>query len=217
MKSLILRSILVTLMFFMNGCNDKYNPKEGDLLFQNLDCGPLCESIENVEEGINGSKISHVGILIKGTDNNWYVAEALDKVKITPLNEFLYRSKDASGNPKVIVGRIKDKYSSYTSGFKNRLQALYNKPYDDEFKIGNNKFYCCELVYEVFQNKEGKHLFKLKPMTFRNMHTGKIDSVWINYFKKLEIPVPEGKLGCNPANYSKSNKIRIIYSYGKMN
>jgi hypothetical protein len=207
-------SFLNLLMF--TACKYKYEPQEGDLLFQSLNCGPLCNSIENVEEGINNTRISHVGILVKGDDEKWYVAEALDKVKLTPLSDFLSRSKDKNGNPKVIVGRIKGKYKPYLTNLKRKLLKLYNKPYDDEFKIGNDKFYCCELVYEVFTNKEGKHLFNLKPMTFKNRVTGKIDSIWINYFHRLNKPIPEGKPGCNPANYSKSDKIYIIYTYGDL-
>ncbi|MHC4724324.1 MAG: hypothetical protein ACYS9V_08765 [Planctomycetota bacterium] len=40
-----------------------FEPKEGDLLFQDLDCGPLCDAIEKVTTGYQGSNFSHVGIL----------------------------------------------------------------------------------------------------------------------------------------------------------
>ena len=36
--------------------------KTGDLLFQNLDCGSLCDAIETVTEGYNAQKFSHIGL-----------------------------------------------------------------------------------------------------------------------------------------------------------
>ena len=190
-------------------------PHEGDILFQDLDCGPLCKAIENVEPGIYGTHISHVGILCKNK-GKWYVAEAYGKVKLTPLNEFLYRTTDKDNNPKVIVARVKKEYKNYLHDLKRKIYQQLNKEYDSNFLPGNDKLYCCELIYYVFTNRSGKHLFDFKPMSFKNRKTGKIDSLWFEYFKKLNGKIPENIPGCNPAAYSKSNKIQIIKSYGRL-
>ena len=40
---------LVALILLVLGCNSKVSElKEGDLLFQDLNCGPLCDAIEAV-------------------------------------------------------------------------------------------------------------------------------------------------------------------------
>ncbi len=197
----------------INACTS-YTPHEGDLLFQDLDCGPLCNAIENVEKGYNNTRISHVGIVVKD-NGKWYVAEAYRKVQKTPLREFLHRSTDAHGNPKIIVGRIKKQYSTYATLFKQILDTLYGKPYDDEFLTNNGKYYCCELVYEIFQDKNGKHLFDLQPMQF-SQQSNRIDSIWIVYFHKLKKKIPLNQPGCNPAHYSLSDKLEIVAILGDL-
>jgi len=206
--------VVIIIVSILTSCYN-FIPKEGDLIFQDLDCGSLCEAIEKVEKGYQNTNISHMGVIVK-YDNKFYVAEAYGQVKKTPLKEFLYRTTDNNGTPKVIVGRIKKQYfKQYANNFKKILDTLYGKPYDEEFEINNGKYYCCELVYEIFKNKKGENLFKLKQMSFTNMETTKIDSVWIEYFHKLKKNIPIGKPGCNPANYSKSNKIKIKFPYYK--
>ncbi len=210
-----IKLLFVTVIIaVMSACN-KYTPREGDLLFQDLDCGPLCDAIENVEKGYGNTNISHVGIVVKD-NGKWYVAEAYGMVKKTPLYDFINRTLDKNGNPKIIVGRIKEQYRAYTANFKRILDTLYGKPYDDEFRINNGKYYCCELVYEVFADSNGNKLFDLIPMKFSAPASGTPDSVWIEYFKKMNLEVPCNQPGCNPANYSKSDKLEIIAVLGNL-
>ena len=51
-------------------------------------------------------------------------------------------------------------------------------------------------------------------MTFINPKTQKTMDVWRDYYQKLNIEVPEGKLGINPGIMSLSNKIDIVHIYG---
>lgn len=38
-------------------------------------------------------------------------------------------------------------------------------------------------------------------------------AVWIDYFDKINITIPEGEDGINPGSLSLSNKINIVYNY----
>jgi len=183
--------------------------KTGDFLFQDLDCGALCDAIENATFNNKKYTISHLGIVFIKKDSV-FVIEAFDGVSKTPLHVFLNRSKTKENKPRVIVARLKEKYQKLIPNFISRIKREIGKSYDTEFKLFNNKYYCSELVYENMLDAKNKPLFTVKPMTFKNKNTGKTDQAWIDYFKKQNIPIPEGELGCNPADYMLSDQLKII-------
>ena len=188
--------------------------KKGDLLFQDLDCGALCDAIESVTTGINNAHLSHVGIVTDITnENKVLITEAIGgKVKQTGLDDFLARSKDLCGRPKVIVGRVKD--SLIIQNAISSLKKYTGKKYDDVFNIDNDSYYCSELVYFTFENNTGQKLFSLLPMTFKDKKTGKYFKSWVEYFKDYKVEIPEGQPGINPGSISRSDKIQILYKYG---
>jgi hypothetical protein len=51
-------------------------------------------------------------------------------------------------------------------------------------------------------------------MTFVDPRTGGTFPIWQEYFAKLGVAIPEGKLGINPGEISRSKVIDIIYNYG---
>ncbi len=198
--------------------NSGYVVREGDLLFQDLDCGPLCEAIEKVTEGYRGSKISHVGIITKDSCDNYVVIEALSNgVGVTPYLKFLERSNDVNGNPKVIVGRLKKRYRYLIPSAINEAYSLLGKPYDRVFDIKNEAYYCSELIYEIFlRANNGKPIFELQPMTFRDPDNGETFPAWEKYYLEIEAPIPEGELGLNPGSISRSSVITIVHAFGTL-
>ncbi|MES2778655.1 MAG: YiiX/YebB-like N1pC/P60 family cysteine hydrolase, partial [Bacteroidota bacterium] len=90
------------------------------------------------------------------------------------------------------------------------LQQL-GKPYDDPFLYDNGKYYCSELIYDAFAfANNGKPFFQLEPMTFKQPNSTSYFPVWIEYYQKLNIPIPEGKPGINPGGISRSDKIEFL-------
>ena len=124
----------------MISCGNSFHLLEGDLLFQDLDSSPLCDAIELVTTGYNNANLSHIGLIIS-ENGKLKVLEALPpKVKTTELKEFLNRSHDKNGKPKVIVGRLKDQYKH---SIPNAIQFAKNQietQYDEPFLIDNNKY-----------------------------------------------------------------------------
>ncbi len=209
---------LIVLIFIVTSCNnsgEKFFPKDGDLLFQDLDCGQLCDAIEKVTDGYRHYDISHVGI-VNIENDSIFVIEANGKgVVKTPLDEFLNRSLDNDGNPKVIVGRLNDSLSSLIPKALRYAKQYLGKPYDDKFVMNDSAFYCSELIYRIFYlANDNKPVFHLHPMTFCFPGTNKIMPVWIDYFRKMKMSVPEGRKGCNPAEFSGSKNLKIVYEYG---
>ena len=197
--------------------NNSFPLQEGDLLFQDSDCGPFCDAIEKVTHGIKGSKLSHVGMVIQGGDSGFVVLEAITKgVVETPIDTFLNRSFDKEGNPKVLIGRLKPNQQSLIQpAIKSALQHR-GKAYDEVFDLNNEKYYCSELIYFAFKEaNNGTPVFQLRAMTYKDPDTKEIFPIWKEYFQNLGVPVPEGQPGLNPGSMSRSLYLEIVHAYGK--
>lgn len=197
-------------------CTSEFELREGDFLFQDMDCGPMCNAIEEVTQGINGAKLSHVGLVVFQNDSI-KVVEAISKgVVFTPLDDFLNRSHDADGNPKVLVGRLRKEYRSLIPAAIQNLQQYKGCSYNQSYLMGNDEVYCSQLMYLIFKEaNNGKDVFQLAPMTFKPLNSSDYFEVWENYYHELGIPVPEGQPGINPAGMSRSPYLNIVYTYGK--
>lgn len=178
----------------------------GDLLFQDIDCGPLCDAIEAVTEGCNGKDFSHIGLVYVRNDSV-LVIEAIGKdVHLTPLDVFAKRS----AHP-LVTGRVKPKYKAVAQKAVNNALAQTGVPYDDVFLYNNGKYYCSELIYDAFkQANGGVPFFELQPMTFRQPGSKEYFPVWVEYYADLKTEIPEGKPGINPGGISRSKKMMII-------
>lgn len=220
--SFIIKIILVFTIFsscrtIKNVSDTTFNLQEGDLLFQDSDCGPFCTSIEKVTFGYKGAKLSHVGMAIQDEQNDIQIIEAVSAgVVITPLDEFLNRARDENGNSKVIVGRVDANHQSLIPSAIRFAQGKLGQAYDEIFDINNDKYYCSELIYDAFKYAhDGIPLFYLKPMTFVDPDTGKTFPIWADYYQDLGEEIPEGKPGLNPGGISQSQYINIVHVYGK--
>ncbi len=206
--------LLIVLFAMSSCCTMKIH--QGDLLFQDLRCGPLCDAIDQATYGYNGYNINHMGIVVRRGMRK-YVLEAYKKVQLTPLHKFLYRSTDENGRPLVIVGRLKPQYRYLLPKAIDYGLSLVGKPYDSVFVLNNGAYYCSELIYEMFKHaNNGKDFFPVYPMNFKSLKTGQIPQVWKQYFAKYNMYVPQYQMGCNPADYSRSKKIQIVAQCGKM-
>jgi len=95
---------------------------------------------------LTNSKLTHCGIIFH-KDGVPYVFEAVQPVKITPLNKWINRGIQK----KYIVTRYKHSIS------KKDMDNMYQyakkqlgKPYDLKFQWSNSKMYCSELIYKTY-------------------------------------------------------------------
>ena len=192
----------------------EYSPKEGDLIFQDLDSSPLCSAIEEVTPGIFNQNFSHVGLIIK-VENKFKIIESFSNgVKIIDIKKFLSRSLTESGIPKITIARIHEEIKKrnpnlITNAIKKSKNFL-GTPYDEKFLLNNNSFYCSEFIYEIFS--QDFDFFNLNKMTFKNKD-GIYLKTWVDYFKQLKMEIPEEKRGINPGIMTLNKNLKFIYNY----
>lgn len=187
------------------------NLQEGDLLFQDLNCGDLCHAIETVTEGVNGKDFSHCGMVVLINDTLMVVEAIGEKVQVNTLKAFLTRSGDTSMVTNITVGRVKKKYLPLIEVATNVAIQKIGQPYDHEFILDNGSWYCSELLYDAFKTaNDQKDFFELAPMTYKDPETQSFFPAWIDYYNQLDKPIPEGKMGLNPGSISRSDNIHII-------
>ena len=123
--------------------------REGDVIFQTSQSqqSPLIQIATR-------SKISHCGIIVM-KNGKPYVLETLKTLVVTPLEKFIARGEDGKyWLKRSKKDNIKIKYGSYLG-----------KPYDLAFKFDNGKFYCSELIYDIYKNQLGIELCEPKKVS----------------------------------------------------
>lgn len=184
----------------------KIKLKDGDLLFQDLDCGPLCDAIEAVTQGYKGKDFSHMGMVVHRNDSIFIIEAAGSAVRLTPLEKFSKNTKK-----QMLIGRLKKKYQPLIPQAISFSLRQVGVPYDQEYIYDNGSYYCSELIYDAFKSANHKKpFFELFPMTYKQPGTNEFFPAWVDYYKNIGKDIPEGKPGCNPGGMSTSDKIDII-------
>ena len=203
-----MKRFLFLILLFQFSCfvqAQKIQLQTGDLLFQKMNCGELCEAIHAVTKGYQGNDFSHLGLVLIEDDSVFILEAAGNAVRKVTLEEF---SKNTTTT--MFIGRVKKKYEKLIPQVISFSKEQLGIPYDDDYLYDNGKYYCSELIYDAFLNAYGKPFFELQPMTFKQPETNVFFPVWIAYYNDLKIEIPEGKPGCNPGGISTSKKIKII-------
>lgn len=197
--------ILFFLFAFYWNFSQKIQLKNGDFIFQSMNCGELCEAINQVTEGYKGIDFNHMGMIVIQNDSILVLEASGSEVKLTPLETF-----KSYTNQTMYVGRLKKRFQKLIpTAIEFGLQQL-GTPYDYTYLYDNGSYYCSELIYDCFLQANGKPFFKLYPMTFKAPGSNDYFNAWAEYYQKLNIEIPEGKPGCNPGGISTSKKIKIL-------
>ncbi|WP_111706911.1 YiiX/YebB-like N1pC/P60 family cysteine hydrolase [Lutibacter citreus] len=199
---------------------NKFKLKEGDILFQDLDKENIDDAIKKVTETGLKFNFTHVAIVVKD-NNKLKVLEAISSgVQLSSISTFLDRNLE-NGKPKVVVGRLKKVFKPLIKPAIEYGKTLVGLPYDKIYIIGDDNYYCSELLYVMFHKiNSTTNPFQLEPMTFKDPKTNETLKFWINYYTELNHSIPEGEPGLNPNGMSKSPNINLVYDYSigkKMN
>lgn len=205
--------LIITLILF-SACKAKdYVPQEGDLIFKVAAYSDFSKAITDATATQSSIQFDHVAIvaLEKGKP---YIIEASSKKGVvrTKWEDFISSATSINGKPGLVVMRIHKETNLSLSEAVATANTFIGEEYDWSFYPDNGKMYCSELVYESFRKTDGSHLFTTQPMNFRNTK-GNMPTFWIDLFKKLRKPIPEGIPGTNPNEMSKDPALEEIYSF----
>ena len=210
-KSCLIISLFTLGLFSCSEPKIKEELQEGDILFQDLDCGPLCDAIEAVTKGVDGKDFSHCAMVINVNDTLMVIEAIGDQVQINTLEKFFKRSGDSISIQKVTAGRIKEKYKAVIDPAIQFAKQQIGIAYDDVFLLNNEKWYCSELLYESFKiANHGEDFFPFHYMTFKEPKSDHFFPAWIDYYAELGAEIPEGEAGISPGLISRSDKLEII-------
>jgi hypothetical protein len=206
-----MRCILIILLLLAVSLSAQERQKlplaDGDLIFQDMDCGPLCDAIEAVTEGYGGKDFSHMGMVYHRNDTVYVIEAAGSAVRLSTLEKFSWNTKK-----EMPVLRLKKKYRHLIpSAIAFSLKQL-GVPYDDEYVYDNGAYYCSELIYDAFLFANGgEAFFELTPMTYKQPGSDEFFPAWTAYYKAIGKTIPEGLPGCNPGGMSMSNKLEKAF------
>ncbi|MGI9275883.1 MAG: YiiX/YebB-like N1pC/P60 family cysteine hydrolase [Endozoicomonas sp.] len=189
--------------------------QRGDLLFQLRTGGELEWIISRIFAGHNGMALNHVAIY-SGSDE--LIEAIMPEVRRTPVREFASRSvADGVGHPCLIQARLLPEYSHLIPAALSFSEQQLEQPYDSAYGSHQESWYCSKLIVDAFRYaNNGDFLFPETSMGFRDMETGELFTYWVDHYRKLDKPVPEGMPGSHPALLSCSPLLEITRVFGQL-
>jgi Orthopoxvirus protein of unknown function (DUF830). len=110
------------------------------------------------------SKYSHCGIIYK-LNSEYYVFEAVQPVKLTPLDKWIARGKDGE----YVIKRLKNANEVLNAETLRKMRTIgesfMGKSYDLTFEWSDEKIYCSELIWKVFHRATGIEIGELEELS----------------------------------------------------
>ncbi|MDR2443647.1 MAG: hypothetical protein LBE31_09025 [Deltaproteobacteria bacterium] len=129
--------------------------RPGDIVFQAINTKQTEALI-----AATGSIYTHCGVVIE-KEGGLFVLEALLKMSETPLDQWLAR-----GDSNYVVMRLKEAENILTEKALGDLSMAFHQfdelTYDLYFEWSDERMYCSELVWKIFENGLGLVLVPLK-------------------------------------------------------
>ena len=198
-KILLVAAIAIAVFFLGRGAyymirNLTYTPQQGDVIFH------VSESSQSAAIKLGTwSRYSHCGLIIK-KNGKLYVLEAENGVELTPIRQWLKRGKMCHHYR---VMRLKDEQTL-------NLPYKLGGRYDRAFRFNNGKYYCSELVWELY----GKNNINLcSPKELQDYHFLYLPLVQ-KHIKSRGFTMEQKVVA--PVDLVKSHKLKTVsYGYGK--
>ncbi|MDR1124485.1 MAG: YiiX family permuted papain-like enzyme [Deltaproteobacteria bacterium] len=141
--------------------------KAGDLIFQSLNTSQsLALRIAT------GSEYTHCGIILE-KDGKLQVLEAIGPVTWTPLADWIARGEKGH----YVLMRLKDAGAltpEALAAMLNDVATFAGKPYDFLFQWSDDKIYCSELVWKLYQRNTGLELGPLRRIADYNLDSEEV-------------------------------------------
>jgi len=133
--------------------------ENGDIIFQTSK-----SSQSKAIQLATNSKYSHMGIIYEN-DGQFYVYEAVQPVKLTPLKEWINRGK----NGHYVIKRLKNADQVLNNSTLTKMKQIgeyfKGKPYDIYFEWSDDKIYCSELVWKIYKQAADVEIGQLEKLS----------------------------------------------------
>jgi len=185
--------------------NGKQTPFEeiqsGDIIFQT--------SLSNQSKAIQiatKSKYSHMGLIYQ-KGNRFYVYEAVQPVKLTPLLQWIKRGE----NGHFVIKRLKNSAQILTqknlAKMKVAGEKYLSKSYDSKFQWSDDKMYCSELVWKIYKEVFDIEIGKLEKIKDFDLSDKRVEKkVKERYGNRL----PLDELVITPDRMFNSNLLKTV-------
>ncbi|HOI32081.1 MAG TPA: YiiX family permuted papain-like enzyme, partial [Bacteroidales bacterium] len=201
--------LLVLTIFF--GCSNGKTEKtiqelgqtiqNGDIIFQTS----LSDQSKAIQLATN-SKYSHMGIIYED-DGQYFVYEAVQPVKLTPLKDWINRGE----NRHYVIKRLKNADKVLTQETLTKMKQIgekyKGKNYDIYFEWSDDKIYCSELVWKIYKEATGIEIGELEHLSDFDL-TNEI--VQQKMKERYGDNIPKEEKVISPAAMFNSNKLATI-------
>ena len=175
--------------------------KTCDLLFVTIPENSLKEDLsKDISLSIDNENdiCIHVALLKNEINEEIKVieAETEDGVIYRSLKNFIEMNYKKNPLKKFYIKRIKSTSEEVIIRWINEIEKLigYKK---HSYLTSKDSLYCCELIYNVYKDNKNQPLFTENPMNFKDKE-GNFLQYWIEFYKKLNKEIPQGKMGITP-------------------
>ena len=189
----------------MISCHSKIESTEfqnGDIIFQTSKSGQ-----SKAIQLATGSKYSHMGIIYK-QDNDCFVYEAVQPVKLTPLNEWIKRGEEGH----YVIKRIKNSQNLLTPAALTKMKQIgekyAGKDYDLYFEWSDSRIYCSELVWKIYKEAIGLEIGELGKLSDFNLTDKAVKQKLIERYGDN---IPKDELVISPASMFNSNLVETVF------
>jgi uncharacterized protein YycO len=176
--------------------------QDGDIIFQT--------SQSNQSKAIQvatHSKFSHCGIIINKGKNR-FVLEAVEPVRLTPIDIFIKKGKNNS----YAVKRLKATFI-LDNNAKEKMKKIgvtyLGRHYDLSFDWSDEKIYCSELVWKIYKNGANIELGKLQQLKDFDLKNSLVQQKLKERYGKN---IPYNEIVISPEAIFNSDKLETVFT-----
>jgi hypothetical protein len=152
----LILALATAVVLASGGCSNGYAPQNGDIVFQ-TSRSAQSEAIQRATD----SPYSHMGVVFL-RDEKPFVYEAVEPVKLTPLGQWIRRGEGGH----FVAKRLEAADELLTEAALQRMyevgESFQGKHYDLYFEWSDERIYCSELVWKIYERGAGVEIGKLE-------------------------------------------------------
>lgn len=175
--------------------------KNGDIIFQTS----LSEQSKAIQLATN-SKFSHCGI-IYNENGQFYVFEAIQPVKKTPIDKWIARGKDNHYVIKRLINADQILTAETLVNLTEEGNKFEGKNYDLTFEWSDDRIYCSELIWKIYQRATGLEIGKLQTLGDFNLTNNLVKQI---LKKRYGNKIPLNEIVISPAAIFESELLETV-------